>query len=257
MVSAAAAYTTALRERFGYSATWVPNAHVRLGDIGTLQGHAYERVASLADFGVDFEVRESHTRGTYEFASSGSVSFGFKAAGEPGSVLAGLAVTDAGLSVDFSSSDAAVFQAAGCSIAQVADQHRLGEELLRLHSEGRWPHHYVVVTEVIRADRATVLVAAASGARMEFKAQAGMQLGPLSLVAADAGLHLMRSQGMGVQIVAAGDLTPLFRARGIQRRLFREPVFATRGRGARRGEPNAGSSEPGAAFVEVDYADYD
>jgi hypothetical protein len=261
MSSAGTIYTRELRQRFGYSATWVPNAEVRLGDVGTLDGHTYRRVASLGDFGIEFDVRESRTRGVYEFASAGSVSFGFKAEGEPGGPLSSLATAEAGISIDFSSGNASVFQAAGCTVAEISDQHRLGEQLLQLDSEDRWRREYVVVCELIRADRATVLVSSTSGAQVEFRTKAGIPLGPQSLVDAEAGLNLARSHGLALQIVTEGDLTPLFRARGIKRRLLQRPVFRRIG-GARETHDDAVPASPApppteSEFAEMDYDDFD
>jgi hypothetical protein len=259
---AAGSYTKALRERFGYSATWVPNTRVELGDVGLLQGNVYERVGSLDDFGLSFTTRESRARGVFEFTSSGSVTFGVKASGEPGTPLSALAVADAGLTVDFTSAESTVFQAAGCTVIEINDQHRVGEQLLELHEEGRWPDGYVIITEVIRAERATVLVASTSGARMEFTANVDVRLGPLSLVDAHAGLALVRSQGMGLQIVAEGELTPLFRAKGIRKRFLRGSEFRTRGPLPAGAPTLPGSSAPPTpdaqdVFDEVDYVDFE
>lgn len=258
MASAAGVYTRELRERFGYSATWVPNAEVRLGDVGLIRGHQYERVSSLADFGVAFDVRESRVRGAYSFASAGSVAFGFKAAGEPGAVASGLVEADAGVTIDFAASNASVFQAEGCTVSEIRDQHTLGQQVIELASDERWPDGYVVVCEVISADRTTVLVASEGGARVELRAKAGVPLGAHTLADADAGISLASSHGLGLQIVAEGKLTPLFRARGIARRFLSGPEFRTRGRGA-GGHRGAANDEPSTApdFVELDYADFD
>lgn len=253
MVSGATTYTRELRERFGYSATWVPNADVRLGDVGLLRGHSYERVSSLADFGLTFTVRESRARGVYDFASSGSVAFGFKAAGEAAGPLSKLTDAEAGIAIDFSSADASVFQAAGCTVSEISDQHTLGQQLLALKKEGRWPDDYAVVCEVISADRATILVSSSGNARIEFSAKSGVKLGPQSLVDADAGLNVTNSSGLGIQILAEGALTPLFRAKGIRQRFLSEPEFKTRGRGASTPAAEDGDD----AFVDVDYQDFE
>jgi hypothetical protein len=246
-------YTRELHDRFGYSATWVPTSEVRLGDVGVLRKHQYERVRTLADLDIGFERRNASSMGSLDHASSSGVSLTIKAAGELPLANSILAQADAGIAVSFDAEGAILFQAAACMVTSIEDQHALGEQLLQMYDRGDWPEEYVVVTEIVRAERATILISNSRAATIEFKTQANVHLSEYSLVDADVKLQVARSRNIGTQVVAEGELTPLFKAKGVRRRLLRPPDFRTRGAPA----PISGTQSRPVFFGDVDYDHFD
>jgi hypothetical protein len=202
--------------------------------VGRLRNYEYERVRTLKDFGVAFQVRKDPAVGLLEYTSEGSVSLDVKAAGD---LPAKTEITDANAKVvvSFSRGEAVFFQASNCLATSIEDQHTLGQALLKLYEAGEWPEDYVVVTEVIRAARTTVLISNGSNAVIEFAVTGEVKLGNHTLVDADAGLRVARVRNIGTQILAEGELTPLFKAKGIKKRLLRSPAFERRGLRLRRG----------------------
>jgi hypothetical protein len=51
-------YSEELRSEFDYLSTWLPNSHIELGDVGRLHRDRFERLTSLAELGIPFNVRE-------------------------------------------------------------------------------------------------------------------------------------------------------------------------------------------------------
>ena len=245
-------YTRELRKRFGYSATWVPTSEVRLGDVGRLQKYEFERVATLADFGVQFDRRDGLTTSSLDFASDHGVSFAIKASGEVPPLASGLATADAGIIVSFGAKDAIVLQAARCVVTSIENQHELARHILALYGEGEWEEDYVAVTEVVQAGRTTVLISNSSDGSVVFKVKGGVELGPLSLASADVGLRVSRSRNVGTQIVAEGGLTPLFKAYGVRKRWLRPLELKRRGE---RPSP-AALRDADVLLDEVDYEDF-
>jgi len=245
-------YTRELRQRFGYSATWVPTSEVRLGDVGRLQRYEFERVATLTDFGVQFDRRNGSTTSSLNYNSNHGVSFAIKASGELPPLGSGLAAADAGIIVSFGATDAIVLQASGCVMASIENQHELARQILALYEGGEWDDDFVAVTEVVQAGKATVLISSSSDGSVVFTTDGGVQLGPLSLAAADVELRVSRSRNIGTQIVAEGGLTPLFRAHGVRKRWLR-PLELTR-RGTR--PPPVFPEGDGVILDEVDYEDF-
>jgi hypothetical protein len=245
-------YTRELRDRFGYSATWVPTSEIRIGDVGMLRHHEFERLATLADFGVSFDVRESRAEASIDYASEGAVSVAVKAAGQAPPVGLGLTLAEAGVIVSFGVKNAIVLQATGCVVASIENVHGLAKRMLDLYEGQRWPEDYVAVTEVVRAQGATVLISSASGGSVALTARGGVTLGPTSLGDVNAGLQVALSRDIDTQIVARGGLCPLFRARGIRKRWLRTPEVVRRG-----GTPVSVAQSDSDAFVdEVDYEDF-
>ncbi|MGA5897124.1 hypothetical protein [Streptomyces venetus] len=221
-MSVSARYTKELRNRFGYSATWVPTLRVELGDVGRMAGYRFERLGRLADFGMHFETRSSRTMGTIAYASSGGVEVEVggtaSAASGPWDVPAGAA-----MSIKFSREGAVWFQAEACAAEAIEDLLALEARILSLSDEGEWQDDLVVVTEVIRAEQGTVLISDAGQGGIELRSQAGTPD-----VEGRTALRVTASRNIGTQVVGHGDLTPLFRAKGVRRRLLRRATLDTR-----------------------------
>jgi len=228
MAKAHAQYTRELRKRFGYCATWLPTVEVRLGDVGVLEGYRFERVATLADFDLDFEVRTDSATAQLDYTSEGSVSFRIKAAGEVPTAASALTQVDAGISISFSAEHAVLFQAAECTTSSIENRHRLALALLQRFEDGQWPKRYVVVTSLVRALRTTILISAGRDAGIDLRASADVSLGEHSLADADAGLEIVSSRGVATRIVGEGGLTPLFQAIGVKKPFLRGARVTTR-----------------------------
>src|SRR6476661_8037391 len=74
MEGASSRYTSDIRKSLGYSATWLPNLEVRIGDVGVLRDHHYHRVTTLADLGVEFKVRQSKGKAVMQHSTTDAVS---------------------------------------------------------------------------------------------------------------------------------------------------------------------------------------
>jgi hypothetical protein len=257
-MSVNAQYTAEMRERFGYSATWVPTIEVRLGDVGVLRNYQYERVRTLKDFGIGFKTRTDSATGILDYASADSVSLAVKALGDVPTEVSAIADLNARIEVSFSKENAVFFQASDCTTTSIEDQHALGQSLLKLYEAGDWPEDYVVITEVIHSKRATVLISNGTNALIEFAVNGDIKLGDYTLVDANAGIRVAHVRNIGAQVVAERGLTPLFKAKGIKKRLLRSPTFDRRGKRKRSSELGDAVGEGrGAVFCgEVDYVNY-
>jgi hypothetical protein len=257
-MSVNAQYTTEMRKRFDYSATWVPTSEVRLGDVGVLRNYQYERIRTLKDFGIRFKTRTDSATGILDYASADSVSLAIKAVGDIPTEVSAIADLNARIEVSFSKENAVFFQASDCTTTSLEDQHALGQSLLKLYEAGDWPEDYVVITEVIHAKRAMVLISSGNNALIEFAVNGDIELGDYTLVDANAGIRVARVRNIGTRIVAERGLTPLFKAKGIKKRFLRSPTVDRRGGRKRSSElGDAFGEERGAVFFgDVDYDNY-
>ncbi len=242
-------YAKEVRDNTSYLPTWLPIVRVAPGDVGRITDFQFTPLGNLGHFGVPFHLEEGGAPSDIEYYSAGSVSIALKLAGEapvPGSVLT---QAEAGLRVTFGRENAVAFRCSGCTSARIPDQLSLGKQVLALHERGEWPEDLVVVTEVISAGAATVLISSAVNASVDLRAGGRIGSGPVNLAAGDAGFQVVRASNMGMQVVAETGLTPLIRTSGVRARLFRPRVF--RGGGPRR------PGEPSLRFVDVSYDDYE
>ena len=144
---------------------------------------------------------------------------------------------DAGITIRFGRQNAVVFHAAGCKSDQIDNLTDVAREIEWRYGRDEWPAEQFVVTEVVHADTATIIISSGSGATIELRANADVQFANLSLANSQAGLEVSHSSKVGFSTVATDGLTPLFRACGMKRRLFGRRKF--RSRGDRAGGPTA------------------
>lgn len=228
-------YTRELFDKFSYLAAWLPGVPVRLGDVGIIRDGHFQRVSSLENLGFTFAVRQDHAAAQLDYASRGAVSISFKAAGAippQGSVLAR---ASAGVVIRMNRGNSLLFQVLGASFPSIEDQLSLEHEIRRRHAVGEWNTDHLVVTEVLQAGAAAILIASSSDARVELSARGNLSAGSISIADLDAGFEVAYSRGMHTRIVASAGLTPLFRARRLRSRFFAGPVF--RGGGPESRDP--------------------
>lgn len=242
-------YTEGVHDELDYLATWLPTVPLAPGDVCTLDDLQLQKVGTLGQFGVGFEVEDAPVSTDVEYSSADEVSVEVKAAGKAPIAGSMLAIEDAGVTVRFARAGAVLMRLAGCTSRQISNLHAVGQQVLALHRKDQWPAGYVVITEAVKAGAATILIAQGDDAGVDLVAQGDVKAGALSLASVDAGLQVRRESRIGAKFIAAPGLTPLVRAAGVRRRLLRSDEFRVRGAGA--------GTEPTADFAPVGYADAD
>jgi hypothetical protein len=212
-------YTEEMRDRFGYLATWLPNVGLRLGDVGILKRDRFDAVTDLKRLGITFNTQFSDESTDLEYTSTDGVELSFKTAAEALGQGQGLAKANAVISVLFKHANAVMFVASKCRSSSIINRQDLGEQIIARHQNRQWLLKYVVVTELVTADTATVLISNSAGARIEFTVDTNLSFSSFDLADASGSLRMSHTTGIGTKIVAANGLTPLFRASGLRRRL--------------------------------------
>lgn len=237
-------YTKEIRDHLKYCATWFPNLEVRLGDVVILADHTYRRVASADEFGIQFLTRKSKGKGLLEHVSTGQVKINFFGSASGPKAVAAEVDLRAGLEVKFTTANAILFQAGSCTALEIENLKSVGDRVLDLYKKGKWREDYVLVTEVVRAERTTVLISSAADATAVFTAKADAELGPTSFIDVNTGLELVKYENIGTRTVFEANLTPLFRGFAVRKPILRMARFSpTR-------------SRQQATFVEADYEDF-
>ncbi len=222
-------YTDEMNRKFGYMATWLPGIPLKLGDIGVIHDNVFSRVAGLDDFNIQFEIRQDETPEDLEYSSKGSVSVTTKLSGAvtpPGSSLGNL---DAGFIVEFSGQNSILFKANNTKTNLIKNTIKLGEDILKLYQDGKWNKKWVVITELVEAQTATILISNSKDAKIELKANANINLPKLDIADAKLDLGYTSSKGMDTKIISQSGLSPLFKVKGIRTSIFLPPAFADKG----------------------------
>lgn len=225
MSSAQEQYTDEMKKRFGYYATWNPGVPLKIGDIGVFNDNVFTRLSSLPDRGIEFEIREDLTKTPLEHNSKGSVSITTKLSGAvapQGSVLTGL---DAGIIVEFSKENSTLFKANNTTCPSIKDTVKLGEQVLDLYGKGKWNKKWVIITELVEAESATIIISNSSNSKIELKANANIEAPTIDIADAEFKFSTLFSKGLETKIVSAEGLTPLFKIMGMKTRIFLPPIF--------------------------------
>jgi hypothetical protein len=211
MTSLAMQYSTEIAQGLKYLATWVPQTRLELGDIGTIEDSVFVPWSSLRAVGYDasrFGVTPWGPAVSFAYQSAGSVDVSFKAKGEVKADLPNVPKGSAGAAIRFGRGGAVFFSANGCRSRRLDDGLALRQRLLELNDRGLWNKDWVVVTEVVEAASATILVSSGLDASIELKAK-----GKVATVAdLSAGVTAVNASGVQARIVAERRLTPLFHA---------------------------------------------
>lgn len=222
-------YTDEMEKKFGYYATWNPGVNLSLGDVGTFKDNAFTRISDLKSFGIDFEINKDLSKTDLEYNSKGSVSTTTKLSGTAapqGSVLTDL---DLGIIVEFSKENSILFKANGTVTPNIKDTVKIGNQVLDLYKEGKWNKQWVIITELVEADSATIIISNSSNAKIELKANANIDALDIDIADAKFEFSGQFSRGLETKIIAKEGLNPLFKVMGLKTRIFLPPIFKARG----------------------------
>lgn len=231
MSSAARDYTSEVTRRIGYMGAWLPDAPIHVGDIGTPDEYnVFVAMSSLEHLGIAFRVELSdapkeHADRGIGFTSEGGVDTSLKLAGSSTVLIPHVPLHKAGVGFHFNRAHAVVFRADGLQHARLADEIRLLGDIRALVDTGNWDPKWTIVTQVVHAQSTTVVVAGSSDAAAEVSLEGGVGAGALELLSAGAGAQWAHRHHLAVDFLGRANLTPLFRAKRLKKRLFRKEVL--------------------------------
>lgn len=222
-------YTRELYKQFRYLATWLPGTPLALGDIGVLRQKEFTKIGNLSDHGITFDIESDPTPADLDYTSKSSVSIATKLSGSATPEGSSLSEIDAGISVNFSKENSILFQAKNTKTPTIKDQIHLGEEILRLYKNGKWNKDWVVITELVTSESASILISGSKESKIDLKVKGEIGNRQIDIADADLDFELSFSKDMSTKIVAQEGLTPLFKVSKIRSRFILPPVFTERG----------------------------
>lgn len=227
MSSAQKQYTNEMKRKFGYYATWNPGAPLKLGDIGTFEQNVFTKISDLESLEITFGIRPDLAKTHLEHNSQGSVTLTTKLSGTvapPGSVLVD---ADAGIIAEFGKENSILFKANNTTTPSIKDTIKLGNEILELYKKGKWNKNWVIITEVVEAESATIIISNAINGKIELKANANIDAPMIDIADGKFNFSQQFTRGLETKIISAEGLTPLFKVMGLKTRLLLPPIFKT------------------------------
>lgn len=213
-------YLNHMHKKFGYRAAWEPSRPMQVGKYGKIHRGVFTEYGSLEDLDLRPDISENRTGNNLEYVSEGSTKISTKAGGSAGEAFDALTDAEAGIAVDFSSENSIVFKANGITHHLLDNKAEVEHRLMELHDQGKWNKDYVIVSEVLAADAATILIANSNDAKIELKAKGNVNAGKMDIADADLGLEVVRNKGIGVKLIAESGITPLYKLVKLRGKLF-------------------------------------
>ncbi len=209
-------YTDEIHAQFAYWATWLPSSRVEVGDLGLVQNRIFSPQTSLGELGVSFETVRSADLLDLQHASQNGVQITFQASGG-NQAIPQVPQGKAGLQVAFSTTSGIVFVAKDGRERRIRNLDALASKLLDLINRGDVHREYAVVTHVVDAAAASVLISSSSDATFVVSAEADFKAGLLDLANANVGLSRVSSKNMQTELIADQGATPLLKLAGFKK----------------------------------------
>lgn len=210
-------YTEELYQQFGYYPAWLPGSKFELGDVGVLEGSQFTRISTLDELGISFQMRTDTSKLNMEYVSKNGVSISTRTKGTIGDLAAeAQGNNEMSFVVDFVRGNAVLFQLDGVTITSVRDAIVLGKEVLKRYSNGNWEKEWVVITELVRAERATILVSNSAEGRLELNASFGQKHAPSNLAQLGTQFSVVSQRDLEVKMISEKSTSPLFKLMGIK-----------------------------------------
>ena len=206
-------YMNEMHKQFQYFATWEPGTELHIGDIGELHDNKYTYISSLDKKKIPFTIRKDPSKNVLNYTSSSSIKVTTKLSGDVGIPKFNLSVADAGMTVEFGSEKGIVFEAEGVEHQMIEEVDKLDQTIKKKNGKKEWDDNWVVISDLMIADTATILISKGKKAAISLKAKA--EVPTLSLANVNANFDVAYQSGMNTKIISQSGLTPLFKARGI------------------------------------------
>lgn len=186
----------------------ISNSHFRLSDFTPIEKSGVSEVD--IDFGTETGINiEAKITGDAQIPDSR------------------LSVEDTGLVIEFESKASYLLKTAETKVHFIENVAELGERVNRLYKDKKWNRNWFIITQLIEADRATLLISKSRNSKIELKAKGSLDsISENDLVSADINFTALTKKEMNTTIIGKkGPYFPLFKVNGIRvRRLFPQPV---------------------------------
>ncbi len=227
-------YINHISSNAGYRANWEPNKPLELGMIGKLTNGVLDVVSTLEQEGLTPKILKDSSVGEMDFTSHQTVDIDIKLAGKAPTAGSVLTAAEAGFVLDFHGENAVVFLVKDTLTHQIINMAELEKQIIPRYKDGSWKKDWVIVTQLLEAVTATIIISNSNNNKLELKASAGVGTASLKLTDASLGLSVAKEKGSSLKVLAQQGLTPLYRVMGIRHPLFGKPALSSRGEDAKQ-----------------------
>lgn len=225
-------YCKGVRQQSGfYFAAWLPNTVLHLGTVGVLHdGYLFDPKSSLSALGYDFDPEnEGHvvpdpSPSPFKLNSGRTFKQTFKASGEVSDVMPHIPQARAGVGLEFGAAGAFVIEAQATYEPRIKDIFALEQWILGKYREGVWKRDWAVITSLVMAPHASIVVSESRSSGVELMASADATVGTVELGQAGVDFQRAHTRGTVADMSNARDVAPLFKLVGLKRKWVLGPL---------------------------------
>lgn len=209
-----------------YRVNWLPDRPLKLGDIGKLEDGLFTLYTNLEQQGIKFATEENTSTLDLDYTSSDSASIHFEI--DASSAITPNLLPKGKINIQFSKKNAVVFQMTKGKVQIITDKADLENEVLQRYQYESWPKEWVIVTELVITDEATIIISTSDQNSIEFACDVPGALINIPLADPSLNLKLVSETGSSTKILAANHLTPFYKVMGVKVPFLQRPEFRTR-----------------------------
>lgn len=212
----------------GYRANWLPDRPLRIGDIGKLEDGLFTLYTTLEQQQIPHTVRESNSELDLDYSSKNSVSIETDVAAGNALNVAPTASVNGKVVISFNDSNGVVFQMTGAKKNVIENLADVENAVLSRFKSGSWPKDWVVISELVITDHATIIISTSNNNRIELGCDAQIGFAQSKLADPKLNLKLVSERGSSTKIFGANNLTPFYQVKGVYEPFLRNPQFRKR-----------------------------
>ncbi len=226
-------YVKEISKKTNYRANWLPDKPMNIGDVGKLEDGIFTLYTTLEQQGIPLNIRQSDSSLDFDYSSTDSVKIStgvdanVSAAGLPlvkGKVMC---------KIEFQKSEGILFQISESRKVIIENLADIEKSILERYKKGDWNLGWVVVTETVCTDSATIIINTGGSNTLDFEVNGEAGLQAVNLADTKLGLRLISESGSSTKIIAKTNVTPLYVIKGISDPIIGKTTF--RGAAAYRG----------------------
>ncbi|MGN6637316.1 MAG: hypothetical protein ACTHJ8_00275, partial [Mucilaginibacter sp.] len=132
------------------------------------------------------------------------------------------------LTIDFAGSNGILFQSTGVKKRVIDNLADVEAVVLNRYASKAWPKEWVVISEIVLTDHATIIISTSSNNKIELGCSTQIDLNEIKLADPRLNLKLISEKGSSTKIFGANNLTPFYQVKGIYEPFLRNPQFRKR-----------------------------
>ncbi|WP_299587845.1 hypothetical protein [Mucilaginibacter sp.] len=212
----------------GYRANWLPDHPLRIGDIGKLEDGLFTLYTTLEQQQIGYSLREGNSELDVDYSSKNSVNIETSVSTGDALNLSLSTPVNGRVIINFTESNGIVFQMTGAKKKVIENLAEVENTVLNKYRSGEWPKEWVVISEVVVTDHATIIISTSSNNKIELGCNAQLGIAQGKLADPKLNLTLISEKGSSTKIFGANNLTPFYQVKGIYKPFLRKPQFRKR-----------------------------